>query len=254
MIAPGDSWTILHYESVDSTQRIAASLIADGTPHRTVVVAERQTAGYGRKGDLWHDLPGASLLMTIIVRPRRPTTGPPYAMIAALACIEAIRAISGLIATIKWPNDVLLNGRKVAGILGDATWRDTHLEALRIGIGVNIAGERALFHARGLPDASSVAAEARCPTDRARLLAALLVSFAHWEDQLVEARDAEIVAAWRASLSTIGRHVVAVRAGGSVTTGVASSVTDEGDLIVITDAGDNEHLRAADVRSLRHRE
>ena len=170
MAATRGSWTILRYAAVDSTQRVAADLIASGTPHRTVVVAERQTAGYGRKGDPWHDQPGASLLLTIIVRPRDPLSVPRYPMIAALACIEAIRVVSGLDAVLKWPNDVLLNGRKVAGILGDATWQGGRIEALRLGIGMNITGERAAFDARGLPDATSIAAETAKFIDRDRRL------------------------------------------------------------------------------------
>ena len=249
MAATRDSWTILRYASVDSTQRIAADLIVRGTPHRTVVVADRQTAGYGRKGDPWHDQPGASLLLTIIVRPHDPLSVPRYPMIAALACIAAIRAVSGLDATLKWPNDVLLNGRKVAGILGDATWQGARLQALRLGIGLNITGERATFDARGLPDATSVAAEAAQSIDRDRALAALLASFARNEDRSVAAHAREIVAAWRASLATLGRHVVALRADGNVTTGMATNVTDDGDLIVATDAG-GEDTTPRDGRAL----
>jgi BirA family biotin operon repressor/biotin-[acetyl-CoA-carboxylase] ligase len=248
-----DAWTILRYESVDSTQTVAAGLIRDGTPHRTVVVAERQTAGYGRKGDAWRDLPGASLLMTVIVRPRYPAAVPRYAMVAALASVEAIRATSGLAATLKWPNDVQINGRKVAGILGDATWQGACLEALRLGVGINIAGDRAAFLARDLPDATSCAAEVGHAIDRERVLAAWLAAFAYMEDRLVAGDDAEIVVAWRASLATLGRRVVATHLDGSVTTGVATGVTDDGDLIVMTESGD-ERLRATGIRSLRHSE
>jgi BirA family biotin operon repressor/biotin-[acetyl-CoA-carboxylase] ligase len=253
-VATHDGWTIRRYDAVDSTQTVAAGLIAAGAPHRTVVVAERQTAGYGRKGDVWRDLPGACLLMTLIVRPRYPASLPRYAMIAALASIEAIDAATGLPATLKWPNDVLLNGRKVAGILGDATWQGARLAALRLGVGINIAGDRALFLARDLPDATSCAAEAGHTIDRARVLAAWLSAFARLEDRLVAGHDAEIVATWRASLATIGRRVVATRVDGSAVTGIATGVTDDGDLIVTTESGDALCLRATGIRSLRHGE
>lgn len=117
-------WQIVQYYAVDSTQRVAASLVAAGAPGRTVVVAARQTAGVGRKGDPWHDLPGASLLCTAILCPPWPRPAPIacYGMAAALAVIAAIGDVSGGKAAIKWPNDVTLDGRKVAGILGDATW------------------------------------------------------------------------------------------------------------------------------------
>jgi BirA family transcriptional regulator, biotin operon repressor / biotin---[acetyl-CoA-carboxylase] ligase len=251
-VATRDTWTILRYESVDSTQIAAAGLIARGTPHRTVVIAERQTAGYGRKGDLWHDLPGACLLMTVVVRPQHPASVPHYAMIASLACIDAIRAASALAATIKWPNDVLLNERKVAGILGDATWRGVRLEALRLGIGINITGDRATFLAHGLPNASSLAAEAGYRIDRDTVFEAFLASFARLEDQSIEDHGAAIVTVWRGMVSTIGRRVVAVRADGGAVIGIATDVTDDGDLIVTRDRGDHECLHATEIRSLRH--
>jgi BirA family biotin operon repressor/biotin-[acetyl-CoA-carboxylase] ligase len=253
-VATRDGWTIRRYDAVDSTQVVAADLIAEGAPHRTVVIAERQIAGYGRKGDVWRDLPGACLLMTVIVRPHGTTAIPRYAMIAALACFDAIGAATDLAAMLKWPNDVLLNGRKVAGILGDATWQGVRLEALRLGVGINITGDRATFLARGLPDATSCAAEASHAIDRDRVLAAWLAAFASMEDRFVAGHGAEIAAAWRASLATIGRRVVATRTDGSAVSGVATDVTDDGDLIVTTDEGDNVCLRATGIRSLRHRE
>lgn len=253
MRAP-EPWAILRYDTVDSTQTVAASLVAGGAPHRTVVVAERQTAGYGRKGDAWRDLPGACLLMTVIVRPAPDAIVPHYAMVASLACIEAIRAASGLTARLKWPNDVLLNGYKVAGILGDATWRGAHLEALRLGIGVNITGARDTFRARGLSDASSVAAETGHAIDRERALDAFLASFAGLEDHLVAGHAAEIVAAWRAAVATIGEAVVATCLDGRIITGIAADVTDDGDLIVTGETDDAARLRATDVRSLRRAE
>ena len=247
-----DQWTIHRYATVSSTQAVAASLIARGTPHRTVVVAERQTGGYGRKGDAWQDLPDASLLMTLVLRPKHTTSAPQYVMIAPLACIAAIREVSGLNAEIKWPNDVLLNGRKVAGVLGDATWRGARLEALRLGIGINVTGDRATFAAHNLPHASSIAAEAGHAIDRGAMFRAFLASFARLEDQTRAGHVAEIVASWRASVVTIGHAVVAVRMSGSEIQGVAIDATDDGDLIVTDDAGSNVHLRAAEIRSLRH--
>lgn len=90
-------WRVVQYDTVDSTQRIAASLVSMGIPGRTAVIAARQTAGVGRKGDPWHDLPGASLLCTAILRPPWPRPAPIacYGMTAALAVIEAIDDVSG---------------------------------------------------------------------------------------------------------------------------------------------------------------
>lgn len=248
-----DSWTIHRFATVGSTQAVAADLVARGTPHCTVVVAERQTAGYGRKGDVWQDVPGSSLLMTVIVRSTHHASMPHYAMIAALACIEAIQTASCIPARIKWPNDVLMNGYKVAGILGDATWRGVTLEALRIGVGMNITGDRNSFIARGLPQASSVAAEVGHDVDREIIFGAFLSAFSRWEDTLSEG-NTKITAAWRASVVTVGQVIIATGMDGRDITGRATGVTDDGDLLVATEAGQETRLRATEVRALRHAE
>lgn len=246
------AWAILRYGTVGSTQAVAATLVGARARHRTVVVAEQQTAGYGRKGDAWQDIPDASLLMTLILRPVAPAPVPHYAMIAGLAGLDAIRDATGLNGGIKWPNDVLLDGRKVAGILGDAMWRGDHLDAVRLGIGVNVGGERAAFAARGLPGATSIAAEAGRLVDREAFLQTILAAFAQWEDAMDAGHGADAVAAWRASVVTCGREVSVVRADGRRIDGVASAVTDDGDVIVTTRGDGPVRLSAADVRSLRH--
>jgi BirA family biotin operon repressor/biotin-[acetyl-CoA-carboxylase] ligase len=246
------SWSILRYDTVTSTQSVAATLLAAGAGHRTVVVAERQTAGYGRKGDRWQDVPGASLLMTLILRPQAPMSIPRYAMIAGLAGLDAIHETTGLRGDIKWPNDLLLNGCKVAGILGDATWHGDRLEVVRLGIGVNIGGERAVFAARTLPDATSIEAESGRHVERDAFLQAFLAAFARWEDTKDAGRAAQIASAWRASVLTCGRHVSVAHRDGRSIHGVAVRVTDDGDMIVMTDEGAEIRLSTADVRSLRH--
>ncbi len=246
------SWTVHRYDTVDSTQRVAAALIAAGAANHTAVVAERQTAGYGRKGDAWRDAPGTSLLMTLIVRPAEPCHVPHLAMIAALAVVDAVAAVGGAPAAIKWPNDVLLNGRKIAGILGDATWRGARLDAVRLGIGINVGGDRASFSRRSLPDATSVAAETGRDVERDALLASLLNHFAARQDRLERGGVEETVDAWRRALATIGREVVVTLRDGRVVCGVAEDVADGGEVIVVSDSGAHAQLAATAVRSLRH--
>lgn len=251
------SWQIVHYETVDSTQHVAADLIAAGAAHRTVVVAGRQTAGYGRKGDVWRDLPGAALLATVILRP------PPamsacvacYGMAAALAVVGAIAPVAGTTAAIKWPNDVLLGGRKVAGILGDATWVGGSLVALRLGIGVNVRGDDADFAAHGLPDATSIATATGRDATPEETLQSLLRHLAAWDDLLAVGESGAVVAAWRAAICTVGHAVRVERMDGSSLVGSAAGVTDGGDLLLHLDGtGEIIVLDAASVRSLRHRD
>jgi len=227
-------WRCIHYDAVESTQRVAAVLAATGVPNRTVVIAARQTAGVGRKGDLWRDLPNASLLCTAIVRPPWPRSAPIacYGMAMAVAVIEAIRKLSGGVATIKWPNDVLLGGGKVAGILGDATWIGQTLNALRLGVGVNVGGTRDEFIAGGLPDATSIKAETGCTVTVEEMLSALLTWFASWDDLLSVGQWQAVVAAWRAEVATVGQQVQVILANGRELRGTATGVADSGDLLL----------------------
>jgi BirA family transcriptional regulator, biotin operon repressor / biotin---[acetyl-CoA-carboxylase] ligase len=245
-------WTVLRYGTVDSTQRVAADLVAAGAAHRTAVVAERQTAGYGRKGDAWHDAPGASLLMTLILRPAETPRVPHLAMIAALAVVDAIGEVGGISAAIKWPNDLLLGGRKVAGVLGDVTWRGSTLDAVRLGIGINVGGDRASYARHSLPDATSIAAEVGRDIARDDVLAALLAHFTAWQERLEGGGAAETVDAWRHALTTLGRDVIVTLRDDRVIRGGAERVTNDGDLIVATDAATRVRIAATETASLRH--
>jgi BirA family biotin operon repressor/biotin-[acetyl-CoA-carboxylase] ligase len=245
-------WTIHRYGTVDSTQLVAARLIMQDASHRTVVLAERQTAGYGRKGDPWRDAPGASVLATLILRPSTSAPVAAYVMAAALAVIRAIDLITGLGAHVKWPNDILVHGRKVAGILGDATWRGACVDAIRVGIGVNIRGDRGALIRAGLPNATSVAAEVGEDIDRAVFLSILLAEYAALDDILHGGTAQEILHAWRGTVATVGRAVCITYLDGYTLSGVASGVTPDGDLAVLVDDGATRIVRATDIRSLRH--
>ncbi len=235
MIVPA-AWHIVHYHEVDSTQRVAAALVAAGVPGRTAVVAGRQTMGVGRKGDPWRDVPGASLLLTAILRPPWPRAAPVacYAMAAAVSVVEAVRDVAGADAavSVKWPNDVLLGGRKVAGVLGDATWTGQKLEALRLGIGVNVGGTAEDFAAHDLPDATSIHAATGRDVTVEDALHALLARLAAWDDALSAGDRAGVVAAWRGAVGTVGQNVRVTLANGRELVGLATGVTEGGDLLL----------------------
>ena len=156
----------LYAESCPSTQRLAP----EDAPHGTVAVAEHQTQGRGRLGRVWEDEPGASLLFSVVLRPRRPVAEwPTLTPVAGEAAAAAIETVAGVRPAIKPPNDLLLGGRKLAGILAEA-------ESGRIvlGIGVNVA-------AAAYPGAACLGAG----VDRAELLVELLVEL----ERAVEAWD-----------------------------------------------------------------
>jgi BirA family biotin operon repressor/biotin-[acetyl-CoA-carboxylase] ligase len=121
----------LYVESCPSTQRLAPA----DAPHGTVAVAEHQTEGRGRLGRVWHDEPGASLLVSVVLRPRRAVSEwPTLTPLAGSAAAAAIEAVTGLRPSIKPPNDLLLDGRKLAGILAEA-----EPGRIVLGLGINVA-------------------------------------------------------------------------------------------------------------------
>jgi BirA family transcriptional regulator, biotin operon repressor / biotin---[acetyl-CoA-carboxylase] ligase len=155
-----------YVESCPSTQRLVGPDDVEGT----VAVAEEQTAGRGRLGRRWHAPAGTSILCSILLRPAAPPERlPELTLVAARACADAVAGVSGLAATVKEPNDVLIGGRKTAGILGEA--REGHV-VLGIGINVNVAASQ-LPHRVEIP-ATSLLEESGHAVERAPLLAALL--------------------------------------------------------------------------------
>src|SRR5262245_37637101 len=131
---------ILRLGAVDSTQRVAFALATEGAADGTVVLASSQRAGRGRRGRAWLDEPGASLLFSILMRPRlRAARWPLLSLMTGVAVARALDRVAGLHPALKWPNDVLVNGRKIAGILLES--RLTERPLVVIGVGINLFQE-----------------------------------------------------------------------------------------------------------------
>jgi len=153
-------------ESCTSTQR----LLGDDDPEGAVAVADAQTEGRGRLGRRWLAPPGTSLLVSILLRPQvDPARLPELSLVAGRACAEAIASVTGLEPDVKFPNDVLLGGRKVAGILAQASEGRVVL-----GVGVNVMQQPGELPAGARTPATSLAIETGCEIDRGELLVALL--------------------------------------------------------------------------------
>lgn len=163
MIEPREIWTLTHphightvrvYESVPSTNDLAAALSASPIHYGTAILADAQTAGRGTHGRTWHSQPGASIIASIIIDPTLFPALP--AIVTAwvtVAVAETIRDLTGLRARIKWPNDVLIDGKKVCGILIERQ------AAIVVGIGLNLNQTAADFQNANLPDATSLSLE-----------------------------------------------------------------------------------------------
>ncbi|HVG77886.1 MAG TPA: biotin--[acetyl-CoA-carboxylase] ligase [Patescibacteria group bacterium] len=224
MTTPDAAPALVRLGRVDSTQTVAFALAADGAADRTVVVAQAQTAGRGRHGRLWLDEPGASLLTSIILRPRlEPARLPTLSLAAGVAVVEALERVTGLKPRLKWPNDVLVDGRKLAGILLESRISPSPLVVL--GIGVNLA--QRVFPADLAERATSVRLATGRRVDADALLTALLESLDAWRTRLETEGWAPIRERWRALTETLGRRVSI-----DGVEGVAVDVDEDGALIV----------------------
>jgi BirA family biotin operon repressor/biotin-[acetyl-CoA-carboxylase] ligase len=205
--------TIVHLPRVDSTQSTVFDLAAQGAPDRTVVVADYQAAGRGRRGRAWDAPSGTSLLASILVRPRgTPDRWGGYSLVSALAVVDALARAASLSARLKWPNDVLVGGRKISGILLESRMPAAGVAGpaggsgvIAVGIGINL-GQHA-FPAGLAARATSVVLETERMVDRDTMLTALLEAFDAWRACLERDGLGPIRTRWLALADTIGRRV-----------------------------------------------
>jgi BirA family biotin operon repressor/biotin-[acetyl-CoA-carboxylase] ligase len=203
-----------------------------GEAHGAVWVAESQTAGRGRQGRAWVSPRGENLLFSVLLRLGCPPARlPPLALVAGLAARDAIaRAAPGVEVRIKWPNDVVVGGKKIAGVLVEAILQGSRVEAVVVGIGVNV-------HTRDFPEdiaarATSLALVSRQPPDRGEVLADVLSGLDR-DVELVASRGLGLVHARLTSADALRRERVTSESG----SGVAEGIDLEGRLLVRDDAG-----------------
>ena len=243
---------VLYFESVGSTNDIAASLASGGGHEGTVVITESQTAGRGRRGRSWFSPPGAGLYVSVVLAPRRARVEPDRAtslltLAAGVALSEAVERVTGLVPAIKWPNDLLVERRKLAGILaeGVAQPASTGVQAVILGFGIN------LMSAAYPPDlarrVTSLEAELGRAIDRAAVCAESLASLAERYHDLLEGRYDAILDAWR-SRSFGGRGArVEWDTPSGVQAGITEGIDEMGALLVRTGRS-LERIVAGEVR------
>jgi BirA family biotin operon repressor/biotin-[acetyl-CoA-carboxylase] ligase len=241
----------LYRATIDSTNDYLKARADDpACPAGTVLLADYQSAGRGRLDRRWEATPGASLLFSVLFRPGWPAErGPWLTMLAGLAAAEAIEAVAGLPAWLKWPNDVVIDHdgewRKVAGLLLDTTLGDGRLQSAILGVGLNVNTSPA-----ALPDAPTPATSLLVAGSRAVARLPLLVALLEQLERRYAAADAgrSPQAEWAGRLITLGRPVTVSAAGsGQVLTGTAEGVDEWGQLLVRDEAGHLHAVAAGDV-------
>jgi BirA family biotin operon repressor/biotin-[acetyl-CoA-carboxylase] ligase len=245
-----DLGQVLHwYEELGSTSDRAKELADEGAEHGEVVIAEAQTAGRGRRGRSWASPPRKNLYFSVVLRPELPPSrAAELTLVASVALCDALRQ-AGVAAGIKWPNDLLASGRKIAGVLTELAAEPDRVHWVVIGAGINVNARAEDFPEEIRADATSVLIERGEPAPRALLAAACFTALEGWIDRHAEEGFAPVRDAWRARNVTLGRRVT-VRTDGREIAGVAEDIDETGALLVRGPAG-LERILSGDVALLR---
>lgn len=232
---------ILYFSSAGSTNDVAAKLAAAGHQEGAVVIADAQTAGRGRRGRGWFSPPRAGLYVSVVVNPagapfaRRERAGALLTLAAGVALAEAVQRATGLALDIKWPNDLVAGGRKVAGILAEAVIDQTQAGAsVVLGYGINVAPSA--FPAELRDRATSLEGELGRPVDRAALCAETLAGVAARYGDLLEGRFDAILDRWRGLAPGSRGARVAWDTPAGPQSGVTAGIDEWGALLVQLDS------------------
>lgn len=246
---PGGGVVEQHPRLASSSDR-ARELGREGAPEWSVVAADEQSAGRGRSGREWVS-PAGNLFLSVLLRPSFP---PGVATLIPLACGTAVaEAVEewGVRAALKWPNDVLVGERKLAGVLVEATSQASALEFVVVGIGVNVGLEPRILGSPLAENTASLLSETGSRVDPLRVGAAVLGRLAVWYHALRDGRSTEVTDAWRArSVPWWGRQVEVLSAGGLLR-GRAEGIDAAGALLLTSDDGARLRILSGEVREAR---
>lgn len=254
--------TAIYLPRTSSTNTIAKEAAKQGAPAGLCVLAGAQTGGRGRRGRTWVSPPGG-LFCTVLFRPAlHPAQAPFFGLCAASAVAGAIRTACGLPAEVKWPNDVLVHGRKVCGILVEMSAEAQEIHWLVVGMGVNVDMTAADLPAAAAVTASSLSMEKSAPVRKLPLLHEILTGLEIRYDQLAEGESAALLSEIRTLSATLGKNVTLLQssdagtgavvsaAAAAVTEGLAEDITEDGALCLRLGDGSVRRFYAGEV-SLR---
>lgn len=238
--------TIHYYDETDSTNLQAKLAAGEGVGEGMLFVADRQTAGRGRRGRSWESPAGANIYFTLLLRPTfAPDMAPQVTLVMGLAVAEAIREYCGLDVRIKWPNDVVIGGKKVCGILTELGLQGSDIDHLIVGVGINV--DRQEFPVEIAMTATSLEAEKDSEIDRTGLLACVMERFEVLYEEFKQAGGLnKLRERYDALLINRNREVRVLDPKGEYT-GIARGISNEGELIVEREGGSLEAVYAGEV-------
>ncbi|MGL4818838.1 MAG: biotin--[acetyl-CoA-carboxylase] ligase [Bacilli bacterium] len=238
----------LHFHAeVDSTQKIASKLVSEGTPEGTLVIAEAQTAGRGRLQRKWDSAPEKGVWMSLVLRPNiPPQRAAQLTLVAAVSVAMALETFSGVSPEIKWPNDILIGGRKVCGILTEMVGDVDRVDALIIGIGVNVTHEPTDFPENIRTLATSVGHARGKEVTRTAVVCAILEKFEQMYQRYLDEGFLGIRLLWESYSVSLGRQV-RITTAQETYEALAHGLMDDGSLKVERADGTISYVYSGDV-------
>ena len=239
--------SLLYFETIDSTNTHAKELAAQGAPHGTVLLANHQTGGRGRRGRSFHSPAGSGIYMSLLLRPNCPASDLMHLTCAAAVTLcDAVETAVGQRPGIKWTNDLVLGGRKIAGILTELGFNAKGLvDYAVIGIGINCTQAESDFPEEIRSMAGSLASVTGQKIDRTKVAAAMMDALYRMDQALLTGKAA-MLNQYRHDCITLGKEVSVVKPG-DIRHGTALDIDDEGALLVRFVDGHNEYVNSGEV-------
>jgi BirA family biotin operon repressor/biotin-[acetyl-CoA-carboxylase] ligase len=242
---------VVSFDSVSSTIETASELARKGAPEGTVVVADAQSGGRGRLGRKWSSPPGVGIWTSIILRPAiPPRDAPKLTLLAAVTVATVLREGYTLAAEIKWPNDVVVSGRKICGALTELVAEQDAVRYVITSFGLNVNQTRAKFPAEVRDVATSIRIEAGRMQDRPDVFRRVLREFDRQYARFSESNGREVLDQWRMLSGTLGKRVTVQLRDGKIE-GIAKDVEHDGSLIIDVGGGVVRSVAYGDVTILR---
>ncbi len=234
------------FDTIGSTNDEALAWLENGCNDYSLIIADEQTKGRGRFDRKWVTRPGASLAFSLVLKPTLEETAhlQLFAPLCGLAVWQALHDLYRLDAQIKWPNDVLIERCKCAGVLVEAAWTEAELKGIVLGIGINISEGSLPPSTDRLFPVSCLETAIGHPVDRFEVLSAVLRSIITWRSKL---SNPEFISAWQSHLAFLGEPVMIVQSPKSSIIGVVKGIDNHGRLILVREGGIEAAIEVGDV-------
>ena len=242
---------VRYFQEIESTNTVAYRLALEGAPEGLIVVADTQTRGKGRLGRVWHSPSGTNIYVSMILRPQiEPVMASQITLMAGVAVAALFSCYCPDVVSIKWPNDVLIQGKKACGILTEMKASTAGIEFIILGVGLNINMDREDFDPSLYDTATSLKIETGSTHDRLDVISKLLDFIDQWYHVFLGAGFIGLRNAWMSYADILGKRIKVIFKD-EIQTGIVTGIDDDGTILMRDEHGDIQRVIAGDVHLVR---